>query len=109
MSAGGGIRPRRAPLPLVEVETAMRRRYPERLAPSSLSLSREYMGRESLRWGRDVEGWVRAYATRNKIPFVETLDRGVSEARLRLDFPSRWRQKFFVLRGNSEFPYFEFL
>lgn len=86
-----------------------RRRYPDRLVPSTLRLSCEYMSRESSRWGRSVEEWVRAYAIRNGIPFVEEMCGRGEECRLRLDFPSRWRQKFFVLRGNSEFPYFEFL
>lgn len=83
------------------------RRYPERLVPSTLSLSKEYMARESSHWERDIEKWVRAYAARNIIPFSEVKKNG--EPRLQLNFPSIWRQKFFVLRGNSEFPYFEFL
>lgn len=85
----------------------MRRSYPERLVPSTLRLSCSYMARESCRWGRDVEKWVRSYALRNGIPFIEEEFDG--DCRLRLEFPSCWRQKFFVLRGNSEFPHFEFL
>jgi hypothetical protein len=65
------------------------------------------MSRESSKWSRDVRGWVVEYAKRNSIPWKEEEKNG--ENRLRIDFPSRWRQKFFVLRGNSEFPYFEFI
>ncbi len=84
----------------------MKRSYPERLVPSKLSLSCEYMGRESSRWGRGVEDWVVAYLRRNDIPWQEeVID---DERRLRIDFQSRWRQKFFILRANAEFPYFEF-
>lgn len=47
------------------------------------------------------------YAQRNDIMCNEESRHG--ETYLRMDFPSCWRQKFFVLRGNSAFPYFEFI
>jgi hypothetical protein len=65
------------------------------------------MGRESLRWGRDVEAWVMSYLSRNRIP-CHSEERGDGR-RLKIDFPSRWRQKFFVIKANAEFPYFEFI
>lgn len=85
----------------------MKRKYPERLVPEQISISTEYMGRESARWGADVEGWVLSYLRRNKIP-SEREERG-GEKYLRILFPSRWRAKFFVLMGNRAFPYFEFV
>jgi hypothetical protein len=85
----------------------MKRRYPERLVPSTIWISVEYMKREAERWGRDVEGWVLEYLGRNGIPSF--LEEGRSGKRLRVNFQSVWRQKFFVLKANAEFPYFEFV
>lgn len=85
----------------------MRRTYPERRKPVALSISSEYMGRESVRWGRDLEGWVLSYLARNGIPSY--FEDRLGEERLRINFQSLWRQKFFVLKANAEFPYFEFI
>lgn len=85
----------------------MRRSYPERLTPSTLRISLEYMRRESVRWGVDVEQWVLRYLGRNGIPSWCEETRG--EERLRIEFQSNWRQKFFVLKANAAFPYFEFI
>lgn len=85
----------------------MRRHYPERLVPSNLSICCEYMERESQSWERNVKEWTLDYLKRNGIPFREK--KVGEEILLVIDFPSRWRQKFFILRANSEFPYFEFI
>ncbi len=85
----------------------MSRKFPERLTPTTLRLSMEYMGRESAKWERSVEGWVRLYLRRNGIP--SRVEEVQGEETLRIDFQSNWRQKFFVLKANAEFPYFEFV
>jgi len=84
-----------------------RRTYPERLIPSQLSISFGYMDREGARWGVSVRDWALSYLMRNSIPF--SIDENEGEEMLLVHFPSVWRQKFFVLNGNRNFPYFEFL
>lgn len=83
-----------------------RRTYPERLTPLSIRISRSYMRRESAKWSSDVEEWVSSYLRRNNIPSVS--EEAGEESSLRIDFPTSWRAKFFVLIGNKKFPYFEF-
>jgi hypothetical protein len=74
----------------------------------SLSLSPDYMRRESDTWNRSVEDWVRDYCKRNRIvcklePF------NYDEDRLVLYFKSQNQLSWFILGGGREFPYFEFL
>jgi hypothetical protein len=87
------------------------RSFPERTAAprQPLGLSREYMARESSRWNRSVEDWVRDYAKRNKVETSVKDDPDPNAGQyLLLHFASRWRRDVFVRQGNKEFPYFEF-
>jgi hypothetical protein len=85
----------------------MKRRYPERLAPSKLSISRSYMLKESQKRETSVESWVLDYLRRNKLTY-QTTNTPEKNEHLEINFPSAWRQKFFILKGNAQFPYFEF-
>lgn len=87
-----------------------RRSYPDRLTPSSLRLRRAYMRSESVKTGENIEEWVVSYLKRNRIRYSvgDPLSEESYEEFLVIDFPSRWREKFFVLMGNRHFPYFEF-
>ena len=85
------------------------RSFPKRTSPprDPLGISREYMERESARWNRSVEEWVKDYAKRNGVT-TSTQAQGEAGEYLLLHFRSRWRRDIFVRQGNKEFPYFEF-
>lgn len=71
------------------------------------------MARELREKGRDVRGWITAYCSRNRIkcgviyvPVGKFY--GESEPYIQIEFRSKNQLESFVMRGNWEFPYFEF-
>ena len=76
-----------------------------------LSISQEYLDRESNKWGKSVTDWVENYAKRNKIIHGRIIDRNTREgdARLELIFRSENQLNWFVRQGNKMWPYFEFI